>query len=274
MRKSSLSLLYAGVAAAALAIASPALAAAPGANTTAPGVVNVSIGGNGGNVSIQTFAPYVNDTLTLNAPGAFSVDQSNRFTSVGQYTGDGNDIDRVAAFNGLGTVTAVTNYQSTDPYAVANAQIYATLSADANGGLQQNLTFDQNHGGVFTQDQWKKQRSMQLSVGGNYSFEVADTGASLAPSLSSMPVGPQPGYSADINGSAAGGTANLLFSPGNGNQALSNNGDHGQYTGVSLNAQLDYTGSPVMNVTGHTVISGTIGIVEQAGTVLATGTVH
>jgi hypothetical protein len=277
MNRSLKSMLVAAAAVVALAAAVPALAAGTGANTTAPGVVNVNIGGTNGNITITTQAPYVTDQLKLVAPGTFSVDQSNRFASVGQWTGDGNDIDRIAAFNGVGSVTAVSQYLSTDPYAVANATLGAAVQATANGGLQQNLSFDQNNGGVYTQSQWSKQRSMQLSAGGDYLISVSNVGASLAPSLSSMPVGSQPAYNFSIDTSATSGASNLLFSPTlatTGFQALSNSGDHGHYTGMSTNFQLDYSDSPVVNVGGHTVISGTVDITEVPGTVVGSGTIH
>jgi hypothetical protein len=277
MNRSFKSMLFAAAAViglGAFGVAAPALAAGTGANTTAPGVVNVNVGGTNGNVTITTYAPYVTDKLTLVAPGAFSVDQSNRFTSVGQWTGDGNDIDRIAAFNGTGTITTQSDYLSVDPYALANASLSTSIGATANGGLQQNLTFDQNHGGVFTQSQWSKQRTMQLSANGDYAINVSNIGASIAPSLGSMPVGAQPAYNFSIDTSATSGTSNLLFSPTlatTGYQALSNNGDHGTYTGVSTNFQLDYTDSPVANINGHSVISGTVDITQVPGSVMGSG---
>jgi hypothetical protein len=280
MNRSFKSMLFAAaavVALGALGTAAPALAAGTGANTTAPGVVNVNVGGMGGNVTITTQAPYVNDQLQLVAPGAFSVNQSNRFASVGQWTGDGNDIDRIAAFTGTGTINASSSYLSTDAWSVANAALTATVSATADGGLQQNLSFDQNNGGVYTQSQWSKQRSMQLSAGGTYTIGVSNIGASLAPSLGSMPVGAQPAYNFSIDTSATSGASNLLFSPTlatTGFQALSNNADHSQYTGMSTNFQLDYSDSPVVNVNGHTVINGTVNITEIPGTVVGSGTIH
>lgn len=277
MMRSLKTALLAASAAIALALASPALADAPGANTTAPGAVNVSVNGNNGNVTIHTLAPYVQDTLNLAAPGAFSVDQTNRFTSVGQWTGDGNDIDRVAAFSGSGTISASSSYQSMDPYSVGASNLDASVSATANGGLQQNLTFDQNEAGVYTQSQWSKQRTMELSAGGVFLLSASTTGASIAPSLGAMPSGALPAYSFGVSASAATGAADLQFLPTlatTGYQGLANNSDHGQYTGVNTNFQLTYSDSPVVNVDGHTVVSGAITVNEQPGAVFGNGTIH
>lgn len=254
--------------------AGAAVAAAPGANTTAPGVINVSVNGNNGNVTVNSQMPYVNDSVNITAANAFSFDQSNRFQTVGTWTGDGNDIDRVAAFNGPGSINATSGYQSTNPYSVGLSTTTVSLTASDNGGLQQSQHWDQNQAGSFTQDQWSKQRTTQLTAGGAYNYDLSVVGASIAPSLGSFPAGSLPAYTFDANVSAASGSSSLLFAPGNGNQGLSNQSDHSHYTGVSLNGQLDYTGAPVGNFTAHSVNSTTLVVQNTAGQTLITGTVQ
>jgi len=268
-------LAVAGAFALAIGLSGAAAAGAPGANTSMPGAVNVSVGGINGNVTINTQLPYAQDTFNLQAVGPFSVDQTNRFVATGQYNGDGNDIDRLAAFgSGPGTITTNTVYKSTDPYSVGASNLSTALSATDSGGLQENLHFDQNQAGVFTQDQWKKQRSLQMSTSGAATWDVNNVGASIAPSLGSFPTVPPSAYLFDVNASTASGTTNLLFSPGNGSQALSNQSDHSHYTGVSLNGQVDFTGAPVFNVNGTSVVGTTLTVTNIPGTLLFNGTVQ
>ena len=234
-----------------------------------PGVVNVIASGTNSDVTVTTVAPYVQDTLALTTTGTFNVQQSNRFVESAAWAGDGNDIDRTASFTGCGTVSTVSNYLSTDAWSVAAANIKASVTASGVGALgeiDQNLHFDQNVGGVVSQDQWKKQRSMDIYAGGTYLLDVSNVGASLAPSLGSMPSGSLPAYSLDINASATSGNVGLHFDntlSTTGYQALSNNADHSQYTGLSTNFALAYTGAPVVNVTAQTVTSGNITIISN-----------
>ena len=221
-----------------------------------PGVVIVhEVGLNGGTVGITTVTPYVQDTFSLTtATGSFGVDQVSRFVATGPYTGDGNDIDRSATFVGTGSINTVSNYASTVPYSVGSATLTSAVTATgagAAGALHQNLAFDQNNGGVYTQSQWAKQRDMQIEGYGDYYLDVNNTGMSLTPSLSSLPSSGT-AYSFDINSDASAGQTLLLFAPTlatTGYEALSNNADHGQYTGVSLNFILQYLGSPVIKNT-------------------------
>lgn len=271
-------LALAGVAALAIGLsAGAANAAAPGANTSAPGAVTVSVNGNNGNVSINSQMPYANDSVNITATKAFSVDQTNRLQSVGTWTGDGNDIDRSVAFGGgAGSISALSSYQSSDPYSVGLSTTTVALTASDNGGLQQSMHFDQNQAGSFTQDQWSKQRTTTLSAGGaTYGYDISVLGASIAPSLGSFPSGTLPAYSLDVNvASTTGGSSSLLFAPGNGNQGLSNQSDHSHYTGVSLNGQIDYVGTPVANITAHSVIGTTLAVQETPGQVVFTGTIQ
>jgi hypothetical protein len=163
----------------------------------------------------------------------------------------------------------VTSYQSTDAWSVAAATLEASVVASgvgATGAIDQNLHFDQNAGGVVSQDQYKKQRSMDVYAGGTYLLDVSNIGASLAPSLGSMPTGSLPAYSLDVNASATSGNVGLHFDNTlgtTGYQALSNNADHGTYTGMSTNFVLAYTGTPVVNVTAKTVTSGDITLINN-----------
>jgi len=233
------------------------------------GVVNVNASGTNGSVSITTVAPYVNDTLTLTTTGTFAVSQSNRFVPTGPWTGDGNDIDRTATFVGNGSVSTTTNYLSTDAWALAAANLNTSVTASgsgATGTIHQNLYFDQNYGGVYTQSQWAKQRNMEIYAGGDYVLTVSNIGASIAPSLGSMPSGSLPAYEFEIIAASATGNAGLHFDntlSTTGYQALSNNGDHGTYTGVSANFVFAYTNSPVVDITTQTVIGGSIAIIED-----------
>jgi len=92
---------------------------------------------------------------------------------------------------------------------------------------------------------------MQVDATGNYYIEVENIGASLAPSLSSMPGGVLPAYSFDINSKATAGSTILQFTPNMaiGREALSNNADHGTWTGMNTNFILQYVGAPVINNT-------------------------
>lgn len=275
MIRSLKSILLVASAAAVLACASPALAAVV-PNTVAPGVVNVAIAGNNGNVTINSITPYVNDTLNAQSTGAFSVNQTNRTDPTAQYSYNANTISRTAAFAGVGSVSAVSNWQSDTPYALGLSTLSATLSATAGGGVQQDLQFDQNNGGVFSIDQYKDQRTMQVSGAGVYNFAVTDTMASIAPSLASMPSGSLPASNFGVSASGTTGSANLLFSPTlgtTGYQALSTSNDHGKYTTLSTNFQLDSTDGSVVNVTGNAVIGATVNITQIPGTVTVPGTV-
>ena len=217
-----------------------------------PGVINITASGlNGGTIAVNTVAPYVTDSLSLTSTGSFALQQSNRFVATGQWTGDGNDIDRTATFIGTGSIATLSNYLSTDPWAVGMANLASSVTATGTGGLHQNLYFDQNYGGVYTQSQWAKQRNMQVDASGNYIIDVNNIGASIAPSLGSFPTGTLPAYAFDIDSTAVSGSTILQFNPNMaiGREALSNNADHGTWTGMNTNFVLQYTGAPVINNT-------------------------
>jgi hypothetical protein len=138
------------------------------------------------------------------------------------------------------------------------------------------MTFDQNNGGVYTQSQWSKQRTMDVYAGGNYTLDVSNIGASIAPSLGSMPSGSLPAYSLDINAAAVSGNVGLHFTPAiGGSQSLSNNGDHSQYTGSSANFVLAYVGAPVVTVGVVDVQGGSISIINNFlnSTISGSGTI-
>jgi hypothetical protein len=261
-----------------IAIALPVFASSP--NTTDPGVVNISAGGNNGSVGITTVNPYATDTFNLTTTGTFSTTQSSRFTASGQWTGDENAIDRTATFNGTGTITTDSDYYSGTAWSVGAANLDATVTSDTSGGLQQNLNFDQNGGGVwnlYPGQPWATNRTMEIAGTGNYTLDVSDTGASIAPSLGSFPAGTLSAYVFGINASATSGGTDIQFAPSiNGDQALGNNADHGQYTGMSTNFQAAYTGSPVININTQDVQSENMNIIDNFlnNTVTGDGTIQ
>jgi hypothetical protein len=231
----------------ALVIPTSAMAADP-----PPGIVTINASGNnGGTVVVNSVMPYVQDSLTLTSNGVFGLNQSNRFLATGQWTGDGNDIDRSATFTGTGSINTISSYLSTDPWAVGAATLTSSVTSVGTGGLHQNLYFDQNYGGVYTQSQWAKQRDMQADASGNYVIDVNNVGASIAPSLGSFPGGVLPAYAFDINSKATTGSTILQFNPNMaiGREGLSNETDHGRWTGMNTNFILAYTNAPIIGTT-------------------------
>jgi len=213
-----------------------------------PGIVTINASGlNGGTVTVNSVMPYVQDSLTLTSTGAFGLNQSNRFVESKAWAGDGNDIDRTATFAGTGAITAISSYINTDQWTQGASDLSCSVVSVGTGGLHQNLTFNQNASGAYSQDQWKKQRDMQVDASGNYIIDVSNVGASIYNTL--LPI--SPAYAFDIESKATDGLTILQFPSVsvNGCQALSNSSSHNAWSQMSTNFILAYTGAPIINTT-------------------------
>jgi hypothetical protein len=213
-----------------------------------PGVVTINASGNnGGTVIVNTVAPYVHDSLSLTTTGAFGLNQVNRFVESGAWVGDSNDIDRSATFSGTGAITAISNYLNTDPWWQGSFTTIGSVVSTGTGGLHQNLAFTYYNSGAYSQDQWKKQRDMQVDATGNYIVDVSNVGASINGALAPI----NPAYAFDINSKATSGSTILRFPSVsvNGYQALSNTASHNAWTQMNTNFILSYIGAPIINTT-------------------------
>ena len=265
---------------------------ATGAFAAGPGTVTVTAGGNGGgSINVTTYEAdgTSGDTLAVTSDGAYCVNQvdsfvnttGNAYTSnngeISRTVGIGNDVDSQSAADG--SIATTTGMESTQPYYLYDATTTTNTTTTGGGAyLQEGLAFsDESGSGVsgvasYYYYPWEiVDNTMTLNANGNYSLDVNDTGASIAPSLGSMPSGSLPACSLDVNSTASSGNSTLEFtptadSPQSGSACaggLSNTTDHGQNTTLTTNFILGWTGTPAVSANVSTVAGGNMSIVEN-----------